>query len=185
MTEVSCEPWGQLPAQGCVHLWRLQSSQLKVEVLTLGATIRSVWSRGRDGQSADVVLGFDDLEGYVSDRRYLGATVGRVANRIAKGRFVVDGVEYQLDVNNGPNALHGGCGASARSVPVGVRPHGRREETNVVSFRVAAVTGRCCVQALWRAQPVDAGVQLSLTSPDGDQGYPGEVQVWLTYTYRR
>uniref|UniRef100_H3CBY5 Galactose mutarotase n=1 Tax=Tetraodon nigroviridis TaxID=99883 RepID=H3CBY5_TETNG len=151
MTEVSCEPWGQLPAQGCVHLWRLQSSQLKVEVLTLGATIRSVWSRGRDGQSADVVLGFDDLEGYVSDRRYLGATVGRVANRIAKGRFVVDGVEYQLDVNNGPNALHGGRGFS---------------------------------KALWRAQPVDAGVQLSLTSPDGDQGYPGEVQVWLTYTYR-
>ncbi|CAF90433.1 unnamed protein product, partial [Tetraodon nigroviridis] len=88
--------------------------------------------------------------GYVSDRRYLGATVGRVANRIAKGRFVVDGVEYQLDVNNGPNALHGGL--------------------------------RGFSKALWRAQPVDAGVQLSLTSPDGDQGYPGEVQVWLTYT---
>lgn len=63
MTEVSWEPWGQLPSQGCVQLWRLQSSQLKVELLTLGATIKSVFSRGRDGQSADVVLGFDNLEG--------------------------------------------------------------------------------------------------------------------------
>lgn len=67
MTEVSWEPWGQVPGLGCVHLWRLQSSQLKVELLTLGATIRSVWSSGSNGQSADVVLGFDNLEGELEE----------------------------------------------------------------------------------------------------------------------
>lgn len=65
MTQVSHAPWGEIPGQGSVHLWLLQSSQLKVEILTLGATIKSVLSRGRDGQSADVVLGYDDLQGKV------------------------------------------------------------------------------------------------------------------------
>lgn len=62
---MSCAPWGEVPGQGCAHLWLLQSSQLKVEILTLGATIKSVHSRGKDGQSADVVLGYDDLQGRV------------------------------------------------------------------------------------------------------------------------
>uniref|UniRef100_A0A671WPF2 Aldose 1-epimerase n=1 Tax=Sparus aurata TaxID=8175 RepID=A0A671WPF2_SPAAU len=129
-----------------VDLWVLQSSQLRVEVLTLGAIIRSVQSRGKDGQMEDIVLGYDDLEAYVSDKRYLGATVGRVANRIAQGHFVVEGKDYQLDVNNGPNALHGGL-------------HG----FNKVSISL------------------ENGVQLQMTSPDGDQGYPGEVQVSVSY----
>uniref|UniRef100_A0A674NYV0 Galactose mutarotase n=1 Tax=Takifugu rubripes TaxID=31033 RepID=A0A674NYV0_TAKRU len=152
MTQVSQAPWGEVPGQGVVHLWLLQSPQLQVEILTLGATIKSVFSRGRDGRSADVVLGYDHLQGYLSDRRYLGATVGRVANRIAKGLFVVDGVQYKLDTNNGPNAIHGGLQGFSK--------------------------------ALWRAEAVDAGVQLSLTSPDGDQGYPGELHVSLTYTLK-
>lgn len=63
MTQVSQAPWGELPGQGSVHLWLLQSPQLKVEILTLGATIKSVWSRGRDGGGADVVLGYDTLQG--------------------------------------------------------------------------------------------------------------------------
>lgn len=108
MTQVSHQQWGEVSGLGSVDLWVLQSSQVRVEVLTLGAIIRSVCTRGKDGQEDDVVLGYDDLEGYVSDKRYLGATVGRVANRIARGRFVVEGKEFQLDVNNGPNALHGG-----------------------------------------------------------------------------
>lgn len=98
----------------------------------------------------DVVLGFDHVEGYVSDKRYLGATVGRVANRIALGHFVVEGTVYQLDINNGPNALHGGL--------------------------------RGFNKAIWFATAVEGGVQLSHTSPDGDQGYPGEVQVSVSYT---
>lgn len=98
----------------------------------------------------DVILGFDDLEGYLADKRYQGAVVGRVANRIAGGRFVVEGKEYKLDINNGPNALHGGL--------------------------------RGFNKAVWLGTAIDGGVQLSHTSPDGDQGYPGEVQVSVSYT---
>ncbi|KAM3606370.1 uncharacterized protein V6R79_015017 [Siganus canaliculatus] len=150
MTQVSHQPWGEAPGQGTVDLWVLQSSQVKVEILTLGAIIRSVHCRGNDGQVEDIVLGYDNLEGYLSDKRYLGATVGRFANRIALGRFVVEGKQYQLDVNNGPNALHGGL--------------------------------RGFNKAVWLATAVEGGVQLSHTSPDGDQGYPGEVQVSVSYT---
>lgn len=150
MTQVSHQQWGEVSSLGSVDLWILQSSQVRVEVLTLGAIIRSVCSRGKHGQMEDVVLGYDDLEGYVSDKRYLGAVVGRVANRIARGHFVVQGKDYQLDINNGPNALHGGL--------------------------------RGFNKAIWLATAVESGVQLSLTSPDGDQGYPGEVQVSVTYT---
>uniref|UniRef100_A0A3Q4AQX8 Aldose 1-epimerase n=1 Tax=Mola mola TaxID=94237 RepID=A0A3Q4AQX8_MOLML len=152
MTQVSHEKWGEVPGQGSVDLWLLQSSQLQVEVLTLGAIIKSVCSRGKDNQMADVVLGYDTLEGYLSDKRYMGATVGRVANRIARGHFVVDGKDYKLDVNNGPNALHGGL--------------------------------RGFNKAVWLATAIEDGVQLILTSPDGDQGYPGEVHVSVSYTLK-
>ncbi|KAI3362994.1 hypothetical protein L3Q82_011521 [Scortum barcoo] len=150
MTQVSRQQWGEVSGLGPVDLWVLRSPQVHVEVVTLGAVLRSVCCRGTDGQMEDVVLGYDDLEGYVSDKRYHGATVGRVANRIAKGRFVVEEKVYQLDVNNGPNALHGG----------------------LKGFN----------KAIWLATAVQGGVQLSLTSPDGDQGYPGEVQVSVVYT---
>lgn len=66
MTQVSQAPWGEVPGQGSVHLWLLESPQLKVEILTLGATIKSVLSRGRDGRRADVVLGYDTLQGKVA-----------------------------------------------------------------------------------------------------------------------
>ncbi|XP_074532110.1 galactose mutarotase [Halichoeres trimaculatus] len=150
MTEVSHHQWGEVSGLPAVDMWVLQSPQVKVEILTLGGIIRSVCCRGKDGQMKDVILGFDDLEGYVSDKRYQGAVVGRVANRIAGGRFVVEGKEYKLDINNGPNALHGGL--------------------------------RGFNKAVWLGTAIDGGVQLSHTSPDGDQGYPGEVQVSVSYT---
>ncbi|XP_061646079.1 aldose 1-epimerase isoform X2 [Phyllopteryx taeniolatus] len=148
MTQVICQLWGNSPSK--VDLWTLQSSQVKVEVLTLGAIIRSVWTKGKDGEMEDVVLGYDDLQGYVSDKRYFGAVVGRVANRIAQGCFIADGKTYRLDINNGPNSLHGGL-------------HGFNK-------------------AIWIATAVEGGVKMCLTSPDGDQGYPGEMQVSVTYT---
>ncbi|XP_041866110.1 aldose 1-epimerase [Melanotaenia boesemani] len=150
MTQVSHHQWGEVSGVGSVDMWVLQSPQVKVEVLTLGGIIRSVCSRGKDSQMEDVVLGYDDLEGYVSDQRYLGAVVGRVANRIAQGQFVVEGKQYQLDINNRPNSIHGGL-------------HGFNK-------------------AIWGASEVEGGVKLTLTSPDGDQGYPGEVQVSVSYT---
>ncbi|KAM9847399.1 galactose mutarotase [Aulostomus maculatus] len=149
MTQVSCQQWGKVSDLGFVDMWSLHSSKVHVEILTLGAIIRSVCSKGKHSEMEDIVLGYDDLTGYKSDKRYFGAVIGRVANRIAKGHFEVNGREYQLDVNNGLNALHGG----------------------LQGFN----------KAIWHASAVGNGVQLSLTSPDGDQGYPGEVQVSVTY----
>uniref|UniRef100_A0A8C5EFJ3 Aldose 1-epimerase n=1 Tax=Gouania willdenowi TaxID=441366 RepID=A0A8C5EFJ3_GOUWI len=88
--------------------------------------------------------------GYVLDKRYHGAVVGRVANRIARGCFTLEGKEYQLDINNEPNSLHGG----------------------LKGFN----------KAIWLASAVEGGVKLSLNSPDGDQGFPGAVQVSVCYT---
>lgn len=151
MTQVRKQAWGaEESSGGPVEMWSLQSSEVQVEVLTLGATIRSLSCRGTHGRMEDVLLGFPHLQGYVSDKRYFGAVVGRVANRIAGGRFSVEGTHYQLDTNNGPNSLHGG----------------------LKGFN----------KAVWQASAVDQGVCLSLTSPDGDQGFPGEVQLSVTYT---
>jgi aldose 1-epimerase len=98
-----------------------------------------------------VVLGFDKLESYLAGHPYFGCTVGRVANRIAKGRFTLDGKEYALAVNNGPNHLHGG----------------------IVGFD----------KVLWRAESESAAsIKFTYTSPDGEEGYPGSLDVAVTMT---
>ena len=105
-------------------------------------------------QVEDVVLGFDTLDGYASHRTFFGAVVGRYGNRIAKGRFTLDGKTYQLATNNGPNHLHGGVNGFDR--------------------------------LLWKAQSFDrdgnTGVAYTLTSRAGDEGYPGTLDVRVTYT---
>ncbi|EGM79095.1 galactose mutarotase-like enzyme [Rheinheimera sp. A13L] len=118
---------------------------LEVELLPLGATIRSIRLFGQE-----LTLNYPDVAQYQTDEFYLGATAGRVANRIAKGRFELNGVAYQLDCNNGPNHLHGG------------------------------VTGFNRQQWQVLKQQPDS-VQLYLRSADGDQGYPGAVQVWQQF----
>lgn len=118
-----------------------------------GATLVALHLRDRDGEVADVVLGFDDVSGYESDsNQYFGSTVGRVANRVALGRFTLDGRTYQLATNNDPNHLHGGD-----------RGYSHRMWTAEPHAGVAAVTFR-------------------LTSEDGDEGYPGQVDAEVTYT---
>jgi len=125
---------------------------MKAKVIDYGATIVSVEVPDRDGKLADVVLGFDGIEDYQSaDNPYFGATCGRYANRIAKGRFTLDGTEYSLAINNGPNALHGG----------------------LVGFD----------KRMWDAEITgDNAVRMVLTSPDGEEGYPGTLRVELTYS---
>jgi aldose 1-epimerase len=100
--------FGRLDDGRPVERYVLGGDALQVAVLAYGATIQSLLVPDRDGRVDDVVLGFDDLAGYLAPHPYFGATVGRYANRVAGGRFSLDGVEHQLPVNDGPNCVHGG-----------------------------------------------------------------------------
>lgn len=108
MSEQIRRPFGVTAEGEQVELLELKSGALSCAVLTFGATLRSLTVPDRDGTPVDVVLGYDTLEEYMTRDAYLGAVVGRFANRIAKGRFTLNGKEYALAVNNGPNHLHGG-----------------------------------------------------------------------------
>ncbi|AMV37073.1 aldose epimerase family protein [Planctomyces sp. SH-PL62] len=137
-----------------VELYTLKNGRIVVKVATYGATIVSIEAPDRDGKVDDVTLGFDTLEGYLGEHPYFGATVGRVANRIAKGKFTLDGEDYTLAVNNPPNALHGGLKGFNRVV--------------------------------WKARPFESpegpAVEMTYTSPDGEEGYPGNLTVAVTFT---
>lgn len=138
-------PFGTAPSGGPVFLVELNNGKLSCEIITFGATIRSLIVPDRNGDPVDVVLGYDTLEEYISQDGYLGATVGRFANRIAKGRFRLNGQTYQLAVNNGNNHLHGGLQGFSHRV--------------------------------WSIDHSDErSVTLSLTSPDGEEGYPGDLK---------
>ncbi|MHA5051280.1 aldose epimerase family protein [Streptomyces sp. SD15] len=103
------ELFGTLPDGTPVHRWTLERAGVRVRILTYGGIVQSVEVPDRDGRRVDVVLGFGDVDGYVGHPEpYLGALVGRYANRIAGGRFPLDGRTYHLALNNGPNSLHGG-----------------------------------------------------------------------------
>lgn len=127
---------------------------LKAKVITYGAILTELDVPDRQGKLGDVVLGFSDLDGYLRGHPFFGATVGRYANRIGGGKFTLDGKEYKLAVNNGPNSLHGGNIGWDKKV--------------------------------WKATPLigtdEAAIKFSYTSPDGEEGYPGEVKATVTYT---
>ncbi|KAB0381070.1 hypothetical protein FD755_008854 [Muntiacus reevesi] len=151
MVSVTRAVFGDLPlGAGTVEKFQLQSDQLRVDIISWGCTITALEVKDRQGRASDVVLGFDELEGYLQKQPYFGAVVGRVANRIAKGMFTLDGKEYKLAINNGPNSLHGG----------------------VKGFD----------KVLWTPRVLSNGVEFSRVSPDGEEGYPGDLKVWVTYT---
>ncbi|WP_060891668.1 aldose epimerase family protein [Streptomyces europaeiscabiei] len=136
-----------------VHRWTLERGGTRVRILTYGGIVQSVEVPDRHGRSADVVLGFADLDGYLRHQGpFFGALIGRYANRIAGGRFTLDGRAYELACNNPPNSLHGG--------PLGYD------------------------KRVWKAEAVEgaAGVRLSRVSPDGEEGFPGRLEVSATYT---
>jgi aldose 1-epimerase len=126
----------------------------EVRIMTWGATVLSIRTADREGQAGDIVLGFDRLEPYLGRSPYMGAIVGRYGNRIANGRFTLDGHVYTLAKNNGPNHLHGG----------------------VAGFDKRLWTSEPFVHA------TDVGVTLSYTSVDGEEGYPGTLRTEVTYT---
>ncbi|WP_298403808.1 aldose epimerase family protein [Janthinobacterium sp.] len=151
---VTPAPFGILPDGQHVTVFTLTNRQgMQVKVLDFGAIISAIQVPDRDGTVADVVLGFERLEPYLANSAFLGAVIGRYGNRIAEGRFSLDGKDYQLAVNNAPNHLHGG--------------------------------NQGFHQVMWQAAPFtndDAvGITFTRSSPDGEDGYPGKLDVTVVY----
>src|SRR5262245_49203215 len=106
---IARKPFGKLPDGTPIEEYTLRNGKgMTAKIITYGGLLTELHVPDKTGKPADVVLGFDDLEGYLARHPYFGANCGRVANRIARGRFTLDGKEYKLATNNGPNHLHGG-----------------------------------------------------------------------------
>jgi len=154
--EPLAEDFGKTKSGQAVELYTLSSSQgLVVKVMTRGATLVQLHVPDKDGKSEDVILGWDDVAGYESeDNQYFGCTTGRVCNRIAEGKFSLNGKEYTLAINNEPNHLHGGVERSLDKV---------------------------VWQAKGYSNERGQGVRFKYTSPDGEEGYPGKLSVMVNY----
>ena len=151
---VTSHDFGRTPAGQAVTQFILANAHgLRASIITYGATLTSLHAPDRDGRLGEITLGFDTLDGYLAGTTYFGATVGRYANRIGGGRFTLDGATYTLAVNDPPNHLHGG----------------------IVGFD----------KVVWGGRPVTTprgeGVTFTHRSPDGDEGYPGTLDVAVTY----
>jgi aldose 1-epimerase len=152
---VTKEAFGTTRDGKSVDVYTLTNAHgIEVRAITYGGIIISLRVPDKDGQFDDVALGFANLNGYLTAHPYFGAIIGRYGNRIAKGRFTLDGKEYTLATNDGPNHLHGG----------------------VKGFD----------KVVWQAEPSQSkdgvGVIFTYTSPDGEEGYPGNLSVKVTYT---
>ena len=147
--------YGTLPDGTAVEQFTLTNpSRMEVRVITYGGIITAIKVPDREGKLADVVLGFDSLDGYIKNPPYFGAIIGRYANRIGGAQFKLDGKTYKLAANNGKNTLHGGLKGFDKYV----------------------------WQAEPFEKPGEVGVVLSRTSPDGEEGFPGALTVHVTYT---
>src|ERR1700691_6011953 len=154
-TKVTSEAFGKMPDGTPVEIYTLSDGPYEARIATYGGVLVSLQVPDRTGKAGDVVLGFDDLEGYVANFNgpadaFFGAIIGRYANRIAHGSFTLDGNKYSLPKNNGANTLHGG-------------PHGFN---NVI----------------WKAKLVADGVELTYVSKDGEAGFPGNLTAVVRYT---
>ena len=154
-TKVARTIFGHLPDGTAIEAVTLRGDNgFEVRLITFGAAIQSIFAPDRAGRLADVVLGRDDLAGYLAVRRFLGATVGRYANRIANGTFDLDDQRFQLPTNDGANALHGGLSGFDR--------------------KPWSITGI--------GESPAPFVTLSYLSADGEEGYPGTLKTEITYS---
>jgi aldose 1-epimerase len=154
-TKVTSQPFGKMPDGSPVEIYTLTDGAYEARITTYGGVVVSLKVPGRNGKTGDVVLGFDDVNGYAANFNgpadaFFGAVIGRYANRIAHGSFTLNGKKYSLPLNNGANTLHGG-------------PHGFN---NVV----------------WKAKPVADGLELTYLSKDGEEGFPGNLTATVRYT---
>jgi aldose 1-epimerase len=151
---VETSKFGTLDDGQVVELYTLKNAKgATAKIITYGATLTELWVPDRSGKLGDVVLGFDNLQGYLGKHPWFGATVGRVANRIAKGKFTLDGKEYSLEINDPPNNLHSGSKDLSRVVWKAEPAHERN----------------------------GAAVRFTYDSPDGDEGFPGRLAVTVLY----
>lgn len=149
------EPFGKTGEGTPVDLYTLSNGKgMTVKITNYGGIVTSIVVPDSAGNSGDVVLGFDSLSGYLKEHPYFGAAIGRYGNRIAKGRFKLDGKEYKLATNNGPNHLHGGLKGFDKVVWQAKELNSDREP----------------------------GLQLTYLSKDGEEGYPGNLSVTIVYT---
>jgi len=149
------QSFGKTASGEQVDLYSLTNKKgMDVSITNFGATVVTLRVPDRAGKAADVVLGYDTLEGYENGKSYFGATVGRYANRIGGGKFSIDGKEYTLPKNDGNNTLHGG----------------------IVGFN----------KKIWKARELPANdsavLELSYLSPDGEEGFPGNLSVKVVFT---
>jgi aldose 1-epimerase len=144
--------FGKLPDGTAVDIFTLTNAQgLIAKVTNYGTIVTKLHVPDRHGKMGDVVLGFDNLDQYLEGHPYFGCTVGRFANRIARGQFTLEGKTYKLAINNGPNHLHGGLKGFDKVV--------------------------------WKAEPQSgAALKFTYTSPDGEEGYPGKLDVTVVMT---
>jgi len=154
---IDMQPFGKTPDGHEVSLYTLKNqSGAEVKIINYGGTITSIKVKDRHGKFDDVVLGFDNLDGYVSktNKSYFGALIGRYANRIAHGTFVLDGHQYHIPINDGSNALHGGL--------------------------------RGFDKVVWDAKDVSTArapeLELHYLSRDGEEGFPGNLSVTVRYS---
>jgi aldose 1-epimerase len=152
---VTKEIFGKMPDGAPVAKYVLTNiHEVRVGILTYGGIIQSIVVPDKNGKLQDVALGFDNLDQYIKENPYFGAIIGRYGNRIAKGQFKLDGKQYQVPTNDGPNALHGG-------------PKGFDKEV----WAASPIEGSNWV-----------GVELTYLSPDGQMGFPGGLEVTVRYT---
>ncbi|SDE22032.1 aldose 1-epimerase [Dyadobacter soli] len=155
ISTISKEAFGQLPDGQQADLYTLTNANgMTVNITNYGGIITKLTAPDKDGKWEDVVLGFDSLAPYLSGHPFFGALVGRYGNRIAKGKFKLNGQEYSLAINNGPNALHGGT-----------------KGFDKVIWKATEIK-----------QDSIVGLQLEYTSKDMEEGYPGNLTVKVVYT---
>ena len=156
MPNIQVEDFGKMPDGALVKRYTVKNRNgVIAKVMDYGAILTELWVPDRNGRSSNIVAGFDNLDQYLKGHPYFGATTGRYANRIAKARFTLDGIEYKLAVNNGENALHGGLKGFDKQ--------------------------------LWKSdsfenKPGQLSVRFSYLSKDGEEGYPGNLDVTVVYT---
>ena len=152
--KITKEDFGKIDDKEVYLFTMTNNNGMSVKITNYGGIVTSILCPDREGNMADVVLGFDDLQPYLDGHPYFGSIVGRYGNRIAKGKFSIDGEEYTLATNNGPNHLHGGIKGFDKVV----------------------------WEAKEKSLPDTCSLRLRYTSPDGEEGYPGNLRVMVMYS---